>query len=70
MCQWNLDNNVLQIDYKAQCNFVRNLSKQKLRHFHQKKIEKEATNAERSCFSISSLKYRAKLQRLATINKK
>ena len=73
MCQRNLDNNVLQIDYKAQCNFVRNLIKQKLRHFYQhnlKKIEKEAANAKRSCFSISSLKHRAKLHRLATKNKK
>ena len=70
MCQRNLDSNVLQTDYKAHCNFVRNLIKQKLRHFYQQMIEKEAANAKRSCFSISSLKHRAKLHRLATINKK
>ena len=41
MCQRNLDINVLQIDYKAQCNSVRNLIKQKLRHFYQKRLKKK-----------------------------
>ena len=48
----NPDNNLLQNDYKAQCKFVRNLIKQKLRHFYQNKIEKEAANSKRSFLNL------------------
>ena len=48
----NPDNNVSQNDYKAQCKLVRNLFKQKLSHFDQNKIEKEAANSKRKFFNL------------------
>ena len=48
----NPDNNVLQNDYKAQFKLVRNLIKQKLRHFYQNKIKKEAGNSKKSFFNV------------------
>ena len=51
MCSQNPDN-VSQNDYKAQCKLVRNLIKQKLRHFYQNKIEKEAANNKRKFFNL------------------
>ena len=52
LCLQNPDNNLFQNDYKAQCKFVRNLIKQKLRHFYQNKIEKEAANSKRSFYNL------------------
>ena len=45
LCLQNPDNMLSQNDYKAQCKLVRNLIKQKLRHFYQNKIEKQAANS-------------------------
>ena len=52
LCLQNPDNNLLQTDYKAQRKFVRNLIKQKLRHFYHNKFEKEAANSKRSFFNL------------------
>ena len=52
MCLRNPDNNVSQNDYKAQCKIVRNLIEQKIRHFYQNKIKKEAANSERKFFNL------------------
>ena len=52
LCLQNPDNNVLQNDYKAHCKLVRNLIKQKLRHFYRNKIEKEAANSKRKFFNL------------------
>ena len=51
LCLQNPDNNVSQNDYRDQCKLVRNLIKQKLRHFNQK-IEKEAANSKRNFFNL------------------
>ena len=52
LCLQNPDNNVSQNDYKAQCELVRNLIKQKLRHFYQNMIKKEAANSKRKFFNL------------------
>ena len=52
LCLQNPDNNVLQNDYKAQCKVIWNLIKQKLRHYYQNKIEKEAAHSKRKFFNL------------------